>query len=343
MRRRTSSGLFSALLLAVTSASAEELLVDGVAAQVGSQIVLVSEVMQSVGPQEAAMREAGVPEREIAKVRAAGLEHMIEARLIEDLVRQTELYASDEEVDATIESIARENGLSLEQLEASVVFHGMAFDAYREQIKRDIERRNVVNAVVGSKITVDEEEVQALYREKFANQPQGGTTVHVRQLLVTYGGESGRDQASACAIVETADQRIRNGETFPVVAKELSEVAPQMGGDIGWLHLDSVAPWMSNALASLDIGDTSEVVTLPFGCTLLNLVERREFSPVTYEQARDILAQEVWEREIDAGYREWIEDLRSKTYIDRRGYFADAAQFGVTTFGTREAPESSEP
>jgi parvulin-like peptidyl-prolyl isomerase len=219
----------------------------------------------------------------------------------------------------------------------------MAFDVYREQIKRDIERRNVVNAVVGSKITVDEEEVQALYREKFANQPQGGTTVHVRQLLVTYGGESGRDQASACAIVETADQRIRNGEDFPVVAKELSEVAPQIGGDIGWLHLDSVAPWMSNALASLDIGDTSEVLTLPFGCTLLNLVERREFSPVTYEQARDILAQEVWEREIDAGYREWIEDLRSQTYIDRRGYFADAAQFGVTTFGTGEAPESSEP
>ncbi len=64
---------------------------------------------------------------------------------------------------------------------------------------RDIERRNVVNAVVGSKISVDEEEVQALYREKFANQPQGGTTVHVRQLLVTYGGESRRDQASACA------------------------------------------------------------------------------------------------------------------------------------------------
>jgi peptidyl-prolyl cis-trans isomerase SurA len=330
--RRARATCLTALVLAASAAPAEEQLVDGIAAQVGNRIVLVSEVMRMVGPQEATMRAAGAPEKEIAKLRASALENLIEARLIEELVRQAELYVSDEEVDQTIASIAEENGLSIEQLKANVVFHGMAFEEYRSQIKRDLERRNVVNAVVGSKVSVEESDTRRLYEQRFANQPDSGVAVHVRQLLVTYGEKPKRDQASACALVEAGLQRIRAGEDFAQVAREMSEVAPKDGGDIGWLHLDSVASWMSAALAPLEPGGTSDVLLLPFGCTLLNLVERREIAPVTYEQAQDALAQELWEQALAEGYREWIEELREKTYIDRRGYFADAGRLGEPAF-----------
>lgn len=315
-----------ALVLGGPPAQAEEQLVDGIAAQVGNRIVLVSEVMRMTGPQEAAMRRAGVPEAEITRMRAAALDELIEARLIEELVRQAELYVSDEEVDQTIASIAEENGLSLEQLKANVVFHGMSFEEYRAQIKRDMERRNVVNAVVGSKVTVDESETRRLYQQRFANQPAGGVAVHVRQLLVTYGEKPKPDRKTACARVEAGLQRIRAGEDFGQVARELSEVAPKDGGDIGWLHMDSVASWMSDALAPLEPGGTSDVLVLPFGCTLLNLVDRREVAPVTYEQAQAALSQEIWDRKLAEAYREWIEGLREKTYIERRGYFAGPAR-----------------
>jgi peptidyl-prolyl cis-trans isomerase SurA len=332
MIRRTLLAALTALSVSAAPASAEEQLVDGIAAQVGNRIVLVSEVMRFVGPQEAAMRAAGAPESEIAKLRASALEHLIESKLIEELVQRAELQATDEEVDATIASIAQENGLSVEQLEASVVFHGMAFDEYRNQIKRDLERRNVVNAVVGSKVSIEEADVRRLYAERYSSQPRGGVAVHVRQLLVTFGGPSKRDPANACALVAAAQQRIRDGEDFTAVARDVSEVAPQDGGDIGWLHLDSVAPWMSEALAALEPGGVSDIVELPFGCTLLNLVERREFAPVTFEQASSALTQELWERALEAGYREWIDELRGNTYIDRRGYFAEAAHFGDKPF-----------
>ena len=89
----------TALALVGAPAGAEEQLVDGIAAQVGNRIVLVSEVMRMAGQQEAAMRQAGAPEAEIARMRAAALEELIEARLIEELVRQAELYVSDDEID----------------------------------------------------------------------------------------------------------------------------------------------------------------------------------------------------------------------------------------------------
>ena len=318
---------FAASLALAAAALAEPQVVDGIAAQVDGRIVLVSDVMRSIEGREAAMRDAGAPEREIAKLRADALERLIEAKLIEALVERAELEATDEEVNRTIEEIAGENGLSLEQLYASVVFHGLSVEEYRAQIKRDFERRNLVNGMLGSKVEVGDAEIEALYAERFADQPQGGSAVHVRQILRAYGDAPRRDQATACQQAEDARARVLAGEPFEDVAADTSEVAPRDGGDIGWLPLDSVAIWMRNALAPLEPGGTSEVVVLPFGCAVLQLVERRELEPVTLEQARERLHQEIWERKLEGEYRSWMEELREQSYIDRRGYFAEAADF----------------
>jgi peptidyl-prolyl cis-trans isomerase SurA len=321
-----------ALAPAVVAPATGEVLLDGIAAQVDGRIVLVSDVMRAVRPQEEAMREAGAPESEIARLRAEGLERLIENSLVAGVVEDTELRASDEEIETVIEGIAEDNGLSLEQLYASVVFHGMSVEEYRAQIRGDYERRNVVNAILGPRITVEDAEVEALYRERFANQPAGGDSVHVRQILRATGGPSERDEATACAEARAARERIAAGEPFAEVAAEVSEVAPRDGGDIGWLPLDSVAGWMRAALAPLEPGDVSGVIVLPFGCSVLQLVEQRAYEPVTLEQARGRLAQEIWERKLEREYRKWLEELREHSYIERRGHFAEAARFGQQPF-----------
>ncbi len=324
----------SALLLAPTAApAAEALLIDGIAAQVDSRIVLVSEVMLSVRSQEQALRQAGAPESEIAKLRADGLERLIEARLIEKVIEDVDLRASDEEIDGVVEGIAEDNGISLEQLYASVVFHGLSVEEYRAQIRADYERRNVVNAMLGPKIEVTEEEVKAVYRERFGDQPTGGDSVRVRQILRAYGGPTERSEETACEEARAARERVVvGGEDFRAVAAEVSEVAPRDGGDIGWLPVDSVATWMREALGPLEPGEVSDLIILPFGCSILQLVERRAYEPVTFEQATPTLTREVWERKLEREYRTWIEELRERSYIERRGYFADAARFGEQTF-----------
>ena len=69
-RNRIAIGVSAAILWIAGPAAAAEQLVDGIAAQVGARIVLISEVLRAIGPQEAAMREQGAPEREVAKLRA---------------------------------------------------------------------------------------------------------------------------------------------------------------------------------------------------------------------------------------------------------------------------------
>ncbi len=333
----------AALTLTPVAAGGAERLVDGIAAQVGTRVVLVSEVLRASGPQEEMMRQGGAPEREIAKLRADALERLIEARLIEGIVAQLELYAKDEEIDETIRGIAEENGLTIEQVYASVVFHGMTRHEYREQIKHDLERRNVVNNFVGADVKIEDRDLRALYEERFANVPETSDQVHVRQILVSYSERSKRNLEQARELVAQTRERALAGEDFGELAMEVSEVAPSQGGDIGWLPTDQLASWMGDAILHLEPGGVSEAQVLPFGCSLLQLVERRRVKRLTFEQAQPMLHQELWNLALEEAYRAWMEELREQTYIARRGHFADAARFGESTFGLEPAARPALP
>ena len=322
-------------------ALADEVLVDGIAAQVGADIVLVSEVLRIVEPGERQMRQQGLPQNQIAKLRAEGLETMIEWRLIEKIVRDADLYASDAEVDGTIEAIANENGLSMDQLRRSVVTQDMSYEDYRQQIKRELERRKVINAMVSSRVTIDDSQIRELFEQRFGNQPDGGNQVHLRQILVLAAKELDRTLAQSCELAEEIRAKIAKGESFEVLAREHSAAAPQHGGDIGWLHEDSLADWMNGEISKLDDGGVTPVLFLPFGCTILKLVERQSYQIITFEVAKAALGQEVFEDAVAEEYRVWMEEIRDATFIERRGYFADAAQLGDSTFGASK-PETED-
>jgi peptidyl-prolyl cis-trans isomerase SurA len=324
--RRVIGAAFVLCAFAAGGAAATEEVVDGIAAQVGSDIVLISEVKRASQSLEAQMVAAGAPESEIAKVRAAALEQLIEGRLLARVVKQSELRATDSEVDDAIAGIAKENGLSLDQLKASVTSHDISYKEYRDQIRQELERRKVVQSLVSAKVRVEPDDLKRLYAEQYSNQPPGGQTFHVRQIIVVFGEDVGRSQAQACEIVKLAATRIHEGVAFEDLAKEISAVAPQDGGDIGWIHENSMAPWMKEALAPLEPGGVTGVLELPFGCSLMKLVERRDWTPVTFEAAKPALEQQAFERKLNEEYRKWMNQMREKTFIERRGYFAEAAK-----------------
>jgi len=295
-----------------------------IAAQVGEDVVLFSEVIAVVAEGEERMRAGGVGEEQIAKLRAQGLERMIEDKLIRNEVKRMELFASEEEVDETIAMIASDNGLTAEQLEKSVRAKNMDFDDYRKQIKEKIENQRVIQVALVSKVEVEESAVRRLYDQRFKDQPDGGEQVHLRQILIPTGPD--KDIDAACAELSATAERIAAGESFEVVASEISVVAPEQGGDIGWLHASSLASWMAKLVAKLEPGEISPVNRQPFGCNLLKLVEKKAFERVSYEMAKPQLYREIQQLMIESKYVEWMETLRERTYIQRFGYFADAAK-----------------
>jgi len=225
--------------------------------------------------------------------------------------------------------------------EADRVALDLTLEEYHDEIKTGIEHQKVIRGVVAAKISVEDFEVRALYSERYSDQPQGGEIVHLRQILVTYGTVAPENKAAVCKSVHKAKKRIETGEAFEKVASEISEVAAAAGGDIGWLHSDSVASWMSSVVDPLGDGQMTDVIELPFGCSLLKLVERREYETVGYEDVKEELSLEIYQTRLEEEFREWMEQLRARTYIERKGHFADAAMLGSRS-GYSSRPEEED-
>ena len=326
MPRRASALI--ALALAVAPAHAAEELIDGIAAQVGSDVVLVSEVTAVTAPMEVRIRQAGGAESDLDMLRSDMLERLIERRLVEQVVRRLELEASDAEVDQAVAGIAAENKLTLDQLRESLESHDVDWESYREKIRGEIQRSKILNGMVRSKVKVEESDVRALYDRRFSNQRSGGNEMHLRHLVVAGGEDLPRSYTEACEQVRGALVRLQAGEAFGDLAREMSDSNPETGGDVGWVHEADIAPWMADAVRDLGVGQVSDVIEMPFGCNLFQLVERRGFEATTFDGAKAELYVEIFNQRLEQEYETWIEELRNRTYIDRKGVFAQAARLG---------------
>ena len=330
---RISGACFSvglALLLSPPVGDAAEL-IDGIAAQVGAEVVLISEVSRIANPVEARMRAAGAPDVEIKKMKAEVLDSLIENRLLDITAQLAEVEAEPDEIESAMEGIAAENGITLATLRRSVEAQGLEFATYRAKIGQEIVRQKLLGGMLGGKVKIDEAKVRALYDERYGKQRQGGSEVHAYHLIVEAVEPKGWAIDIACEEATERATRIANGEDFLTVARETTPTNP----DLGWTHEEELASWMRASIEGLGAGALSEVTRLNFGCSLLKLIERREAKTVAFEEVRRELEGELFDREVENESSDFFDSLRKQTYIEKKGVFAGPSLLEMEPQGAR--------
>jgi len=310
-------------VLALAGSARAAVLLDGIAAQVGNEVVLISDVREAAATTEARARAQGATDADIRQLYFEVLEQMIERALIRQVVQRAEIGATDADVDEAIAGIARENKISLDKLRESVEAQGMPYALYRERIRAEIEHARVINDLVASKTHVEDEELQELYDEELAKQPKGGDEFYLRVVVLTPTGEGEGARAVACSQLDEARARVAAGESFEVVAREVNQANPDSRGSQAWVHESEVAGWMRTTVESLPTGALSERIDTSFGCGLVQVIDRRSYVPLTFEQAKERLHRKLFEQRLAEEYKKLVERLRAQTYIERKGIFGD--------------------
>jgi parvulin-like peptidyl-prolyl isomerase len=106
------------------------------------------------------------------------------------------------------------------------------------------------------------------------------------------------------------------GATFEEVARELS-ISPDRhaGGDVGYTALEALPPEVAAAVKNLPPGQTSGVITTPYGFEVVKVVGVREARrrPLTEvrPEVEDLLRTER-EEEL---YARWLEELKESTKV----------------------------
>jgi parvulin-like peptidyl-prolyl isomerase len=145
--------------------------------------------------------------------------------------------------------------------------------------------------------------------------------------MIAVAAEKMRDQGAACRIASEIRAQIVSGKLpFEQAATRFSDTNAERGGDLGWVHADELAGWMAPAVGSLQAGEVSEVVPMYFGCNLLIVVERRDFHPVTFEQAKAAIEQNLLQQKMEQEYGIWIAKLREQVFVERKGVYAEASR-----------------
>ncbi len=140
---------------------------------------------------------------------------------------------------------------------------------------------------------------------------------HPRHILLRPSSQM--SQAQAVAKLQSLRQQILSGKAdFAQVARQWSQdgSAPA-GGDLGWVRPGMFVPEFEQVMDRLAPDAISEPVVSRFGVHLIQVLERKAM-PVSSADAREIARNALREKKIDEAYTRWVEDVRSRAYVEMR-------------------------
>ena len=160
--------------------------VEKIAAVVGDNVVLASEVEEKAAPLLADVSKVTDPDKRAARaasLRREVLDRLIDDELILQQAAELKLTMTSEQVDASIEEIKKQNNIDDDQLREALRGQGMSMATYRADLKRQLLRFRVLNIAVGSRVNVSDEEVKAYYERhmKGSGQHAGARQPHLHR------------------------------------------------------------------------------------------------------------------------------------------------------------------
>ena len=228
---------------------------------------------------------------------------------------------TDEQFKRVLENIRKENKLeSDDQFNAALKSEGLTI----EQLRKNLEKQMVINQVqqveVAGKVGISDSEAQAYYaehKEEFTTAP----SITLRELLVSVKSDgtavnvAADDAAKAKA--EGLQARARAGESFATLVTEASDAPSKAnGGLVGPLSLSELDPGVRKLVEGLKPGGISDVFRTGGGYALLQLEAETPSVVKSFEDARDDIAQKVYESKRNAEFGRYLAKLRSQAIIE---------------------------
>jgi peptidyl-prolyl cis-trans isomerase SurA len=278
----------AAAVLAAAAGHAAAQTGDYIVAVVNQDLVTASEVQQRLARvrDEAARNHTPLPPA--PTLRRQVLDALIDERVLVTNARDSGLRVEDPELDRAVTNVAQQNQLSLAQLRERLRQEGIPFAKFRDNIRDQMLVERLREREVVSRIKISDAEIDDLIDKRRAAAGQSAQ-IDVAQILITVPEGAAADVvAERRARAEAALARVRGGEDFATVAREVSEDGNRaQGGEIGLRPKDRLPDLFVRAVQPLKPGEIApDLLRSGAGFHILKLVQRKEDAPFTVEQSR---------------------------------------------------------
>jgi peptidyl-prolyl cis-trans isomerase SurA len=298
---------------------------DYIVAVVNTELVTNAELqlrMTRIREEAARSNQSLPPEPEFRK---QVLDALVNERVLVTNARENGNKIDDAELDRAVQNVAVQNQLTLDQLRARLQQQGLPYGTFRNNVRDQMMVERTREREVNSRIKISDADIDALIAQKRATS--GSTAqLDIAQILITVpDGASDDVIAQRKARAEAALSRVKAGEAFDKVARDVSEDGNRAkGGDIGLRPADRLPDLFVTAVKSLKPGEVAPTLLRSgAGFHALKLVDRQEASAFSVQQtrARHILLRVSAELPAEAAGRRLADFKRqivagSKTFED---------------------------
>jgi len=257
---------------------AKGLPVDGVAAIVGDQVILVSEVLAEVNRRRAAGAKVTSQAEQIALEQGV-IDQLVEAELLVQKAKAEKVEVNEADAERTLEDNEKRIRSQFKtEAEFRAALKEAGFGTLEEwrKMQGDLVRRDNMQRDVMQKlrrdgkmtaINVTEAEVTEAFESNKDKLPKKEARVGLRQIVIaTRPSEASRLRARARADSIRAELELHPND-FETVAKResMDPSSRELGGDLGWNRRGKMVPEFDRVMFALNPGALSPVVETTFG------------------------------------------------------------------------------
>lgn len=287
--------------------AAEEL--DSVVAIVNESIITQSQLNAMMFDMRRALQGSGMPVPSNKELKKTAIDQLVGESIQLQIAARNDITASDEDVNKTINNIAAQNGISVDQLKQALVQEGVSYAKFRSQIHDQIIVRELQRGVFAGKITVTEQEAKNFIK---ANPMPVNPNIrfHVEDLLIPVSESAPKaDIDAAKKKAQEILKKAREGEDFTTLVD--ADYTLEYN-DLDWRTASQLPSTFSKAVLTMNKDDISAPIQAANGFHLLKLMNKQgETRQLSVQQAKNIVYQQKLDKRVEA----WLDQMRETTYV----------------------------
>lgn len=268
---------------------------DFIVALVNSEPVTNNEVqlrLRAAG--EALARQGGaLPTRE--ELTQLVLERIISERAQLQAARESGVRVDDASVDDAERTVARRNGIEVDELHRQLRADGLTPERFREDLRQQLMMQRVREREVDTKVKVSDADIDQYLREQAAASATAEQRINLAQILVEVPEKA---TAAQLASLQTRARRVleraRAGEDFAALVREYSDAPDRLGGgQLGLRPADRYPELFVEATRAVAPGAIADLIRSDAGFHIIKVLEKQKsglpVATLTQHHARHIL------------------------------------------------------
>ncbi len=308
---------------------------DRIVAVVDQGVITEQELNDHIKSVKAQLEKQGTPLPPDNVLQKQVLERLISDSLQLQFAAQSGIKVDNTQLDKTIERIAEQNKLPLEEFKQALEKDGVSFPKFREDIRTEVILARLREREVDNRINVTDAEIDSFLTTQAASGGNQGEYEISHILIRTPDDSSPEVLQKLKAKADDVVKKLQSGVSFAEVSASSSDAPNALeGGNLGWKSVAQIPALFADALKTMQVGEVSQPLRSPNGFHILKLTNKRGGgAPLIVEQTHvrhiliklnEVLSEADGKRKLE-GIKERIDNKSVKFEDMARQYSEDGS------------------